>query len=79
MIGHGGTETLLYCHLAGVPINRQYDQPPANGGNWFGFDRATRHLLHAGWQLIGVKILKREAAPVADSGVTAAGGRCQHR
>jgi broad specificity phosphatase PhoE len=52
MIGHGGTGTLLYCHLAGVPISRQYDQPATNGGNWFGCDRANRHLLHAGWQPI---------------------------
>jgi broad specificity phosphatase PhoE len=52
MVGHGGTGTLLYCYLAGVSISRQYDQPSTNGGNWFGFDRASRHLLHAGRQLI---------------------------
>lgn len=52
MIGHGATGTLLYCHLARLPISRQYDQPPTNGGNWFGFDRASRHLLYAGWQSI---------------------------
>ncbi|HJU20735.1 MAG TPA: GNAT family N-acetyltransferase [Stellaceae bacterium] len=52
IIGHGGTGTLLYCHLAGIPISRDYDQPPTNGGNWFGFDRTNRKLLHAGWQSI---------------------------
>jgi hypothetical protein len=52
MIGHGSAGTLLYCHLVRVPISRQYDQPPTNGGNWFGLDRASRHLLHAGWRLI---------------------------
>jgi broad specificity phosphatase PhoE len=37
VIGHGGTGTLLYCHLAGLPIDRRYDQPATNGGNWFAF------------------------------------------
>ena len=41
IVGHGGTGTLLYCHLARLPINRCYDQPATNGGNWFAFDRAT--------------------------------------
>jgi len=52
IVGHGGTGTLLYCHLAGLPINRCYDQPATNGGNWFAFDRATRKLLCDGWQSI---------------------------
>jgi hypothetical protein len=33
IVGHGGTGTLLYCHLAGVAIDRRYDQPATNGGN----------------------------------------------
>ena len=49
VIGHGGTGTLLYCHLAGVPIDRRYDQPATNGGNWFAFDQATQKLLFDGW------------------------------
>jgi broad specificity phosphatase PhoE len=52
IVGHGGTGTLLYCHLAGLPINRCYDQPATNDGNWFAFDRATRKLLCDGWQSI---------------------------
>jgi broad specificity phosphatase PhoE len=32
IVGHGGTGTLLYCHLAGLPIDRRYDQPATNGG-----------------------------------------------
>jgi len=52
VIGHGGTGTLLNCHLAGLPIDRRYDQPATNGGNWFAFDRTTRKLLHDGWQSI---------------------------
>jgi broad specificity phosphatase PhoE len=52
IVGHGGTGTLLYCHLAGLPIDRLYDQPATNGGNWFAFDRASRKLLHDGWRSI---------------------------
>lgn len=52
IVGHGGTGTLLYCHLAGLPIDRRYDQPATNGGNWFAFDRATRKLLCDGWRSI---------------------------
>jgi broad specificity phosphatase PhoE len=52
IVGHGGTGTLLYCHLAGVAIDRRYDQPATNGGNWFAFEGASRKLLRAGWQSI---------------------------
>ena len=52
IIGHGGTGTLLYCHLAGLPISRRHEQPGANGGNWFAFDRVSRKLLHMGWRSI---------------------------
>ena len=52
IVGHGGTGTLLYCRLAGLPIDRRYDQPATNGGNWFAFDRASRKLLRDGWQSI---------------------------
>ena len=52
IIGHGGTGTLLYCHLAGLPIDRRYDQPATNGGNWFAFDCTSRQLLDHGWRSI---------------------------
>ncbi|KAB0679357.1 histidine phosphatase family protein [Aureimonas leprariae] len=32
LVGHGGVGTLLYCHLAGLPIAR-HDQPGTGGGN----------------------------------------------
>jgi broad specificity phosphatase PhoE len=51
-IGHGGTGTLLYCSLARLPISRQYDQPPTNGGNWFAFDRDSKKLRFRCWQSI---------------------------
>jgi broad specificity phosphatase PhoE len=56
IVGHGGTGTLLYCHLAGLPIDRRYDQPATNGGNWFAFDRASRKLLRDGWQSIDAAV-----------------------
>jgi len=52
IVGHGGTGTLLYCHLAGLPIDRRYDQPATNGGNWFSFDSMSRKLLRDAWQSI---------------------------
>lgn len=44
--GHGGVGTLLYCHLAGVPIDRKHDQ--ARGGSVFAIDRKTKTPLF-GW------------------------------
>lgn len=35
-VGHGGVGTLLFCFLAQIPINREYDQAPG-GGNYFQF------------------------------------------
>lgn len=33
VVGHGGVGTLLYCHFAGVGIDRSFDQPPNGDGN----------------------------------------------
>jgi broad specificity phosphatase PhoE len=52
IIGHGAAGTLLYCHLAGLPISRRHEQPATNGGNWFAFDGVSRKLLHMGWRSI---------------------------
>ena len=51
VVAHGGTGTLLLCHLAGLPISRVWDQPRTNGGNYFAFDLMTFRLLH-GWRSI---------------------------
>ena len=51
IVAHGGTGTLLLCHLLGLPISRDQDQPPTNGGNYFAFDLLTFRLLH-GWRSI---------------------------
>ncbi|MFO1191293.1 MAG: histidine phosphatase family protein [Rhodoferax sp.] len=32
IVAHGAVGTLLYCHLAGLPIDRRWDQPPNKGG-----------------------------------------------
>jgi len=48
-VGHGAVGTLLYCALAGLPIDRRYDQGPGGGGNWFRFDLADRRPAH-GWR-----------------------------
>ena len=44
-VGHGAAGTLLWCRLAGLPIDRRHDQP-AGGGQRFAFDFATRRPLH---------------------------------
>ncbi len=36
-VGHGGVGTLLYCHLSGYPVSRDYDQGPGGGGCFFEF------------------------------------------
>jgi len=44
VIGHGGIGTLWFCHLAGVPIERRWDQP--GQGHYFSVDLRTRRPLH---------------------------------
>jgi broad specificity phosphatase PhoE len=51
-VGHGAVGTLLYCHLADLPISRAYDQP-AGGGNLFAFDMESDEVVH-GWMSIEV-------------------------
>ncbi len=51
IVSHGGVGALLLCHLQGVPISRDADQPGGRGGHVFSFDRASRRLL-TGWQPI---------------------------
>lgn len=35
IVSHGAVGALLYCHLAGLPISRRWDQPANGGGNYF--------------------------------------------
>jgi len=51
IVAHGAVGTLLYCHLAGEPIDRRWDQPANGGGNYFAFPLATM-LPDSAWQPI---------------------------
>ena len=51
IVSHGGVGALLLCHLRGVPISRDADQPGGGGGHVFSFNRASRRLL-TGWRRI---------------------------
>jgi len=44
VVGHGGVGTLWYCHLAGLAISREHDQP--GQGHYLTLDVATRRVLH---------------------------------
>ena len=48
LVGHGAVGTLLYCHLAGEPISRAFDQWPG-GGCTFAF-RAPEGRPDGRWQ-----------------------------
>lgn len=58
MVGHGGVGTLLYCHLAGLTIDRAHDQA-GGGGCVFTYDVENRRVVH-GWRTI--EALVAEAA-----------------
>jgi broad specificity phosphatase PhoE len=49
IVSHGAVGTLLYCHLAGKPIARRWDQPPNSGGNYYSFTLDPR-AAHSWWQ-----------------------------
>jgi broad specificity phosphatase PhoE len=53
IVSHGAVGTLLYCHLAGVPIARKWDQPPNRGGNFYPFSLSPDSVAH-GWRPIDV-------------------------
>ena len=51
IVSHGAVGTLLYCHLAGEPISRRWDQPPNGGGNYYRFTLSPR-AAHSWWRAI---------------------------
>lgn len=51
VIGHGGTATLLRCHLLGLPITRKEDQPPVGGGCLYRFN-ANMQSAPSDWSII---------------------------
>lgn len=44
IVSHGAVGTLLYCHLAGEPMGRRWDQPPNGGGNFYRFQLAPAQV-----------------------------------
>ena len=44
VVAHGAVGTLLYCHLAGLAIDRRFDQP--GQGYYFTVDRRVGRPLH---------------------------------
>jgi len=53
IVSHGAVGTLLYCHLADLPIARQWDQPPNRGGNFYRFALPPQGAVLP-WQAIDV-------------------------
>lgn len=51
VVAHGGVGALLLCHLLGLPISREQDQPGQGGGNVFRFDTRSRRVIQ-GWRPI---------------------------
>ena len=51
IVSHGAVGTLLYCHLAGQPIDRRRDQPPNGGGNFYSFTLSPP-AVHSWWRAI---------------------------
>ena len=51
IVSHGAVGTLLYCHLAGEPIARRWDQPANGGGNYYCFTLSPR-AAHSWWKPI---------------------------
>jgi broad specificity phosphatase PhoE len=49
IVSHGAVGTLLYCSLSRLPIDRQWDQPPNGGGNYFPFSLVPREI-HSWWK-----------------------------
>lgn len=48
-VAHGAVGTLLWCALAGAPIDRRHDQP--GQGSWYAFDPMAWNVAQA-WQRV---------------------------
>lgn len=51
VVSHGGVGALLLCHLKGVAISRDEDQPGEGGGCVFSFGRADGRVV-SGWRRV---------------------------
>ncbi|MBC2884021.1 histidine phosphatase family protein [Ochrobactrum sp. CM-21-5] len=52
IVGHGGVGTLLLCRLAGLPIDRDHDQPFQ--GHYWSYSRENGAILHR-WKSISAQ------------------------
>jgi broad specificity phosphatase PhoE len=62
IVSHGAVGTLLYCHLAGEPIDRRWDQPLNGGGNFYSFTLTPR-AVHSWWRAIDTGVVAVQPAP----------------
>ncbi len=67
IVSHGAVGTLLYCHLAGEPIDRRWDQPANGGGNFYRFSM-TPPSVQGWWQAVDAV----PASAMAETGAPAA-------
>ena len=65
VVAHGGVGTLLWCHLAGVAIDRRHDQP--GQGSWFAFEPPAGRPAGA-WTRIGAPPAATPLAGAPSSG-----------
>jgi len=49
IVAHGAVGTLLWCHLSGLPISREHDQPFQ--GHYWAYDAKVKTVVH-GWREI---------------------------
>lgn len=49
IVSHGAVGALLYCHVAGLPISRRWDQPANGGGNYFALTWSAAPQVHTWW------------------------------
>ena len=58
VVAHGGVGTLLWCHLAGVAVDRRHDQP--GQGSWFAFEPPAGRPASP-WTRIGAPVAAGQA------------------
>ena len=63
-VGHGGVGTLLFCHLAGLEISREFDQGAGGGGCFFEF-AGLEAKPTSRWQPLENLIARCQTPPLA--------------
>ncbi len=52
IVGHGGVGSLLWCHLAGIAITPEADQPAGGGQVWLAEEEAGQVRPVHGWRAL---------------------------